>query len=92
MYCNTSADQFVNLSLSRVTTTFIGLHTQGDVSNTSAALPLSAVIPLWVKIEGILLEILAPRMGNSLFYPVVTQNNLSFLSIEYEGTSMEYRR
>jgi hypothetical protein len=54
-------------------------------SNKSKVMNISAAINLWKAMTIAMASTILPLHGPSLFFPVVVQNNLSELSIEYEG-------
>lgn len=54
-------------------------------SNKSISMNISAAVNLWKAMTRAMASTILPLHGPSLFFPIVLENNLSELSIVYEG-------
>src|SRR5579859_5486638 len=90
--CNTSADQFIVLQAGTSMDTSISIDRRVSFeeslfSNKSKVMNISESINLWKAMTRAMGSMILPLHGPSLFFPVVVQNNLSELSLVYEGES-----
>ena len=90
--CNTSINQYIVLNVARTTIVNpqIKAAAPPDVSD-QASLNLLSAMAIWAQAEGGLLDLFSPSARPSLFYPAVTTNNLSFLSLTYLGKTLDLR-
>lgn len=84
MACNTSVDQYLVFNIDR--TTFKDPKIAGpNPQQGDTPSDISPVMSIWLIASGILLDLFVSPSYPSVFYPVVNNNNLSFLSLTYTG-------
>ena len=86
--CNTSIDQYLVLNVARKTykDPRIGYGNPRELTNVQTPLNIREALGIWAEAEGALLDLFAPLLRSSLFYPVVNMSNLSLLSLTFSGT------
>ena len=64
------------------------LYTQAlDFLSASEPLNVTSAVAVWDLVLVLILEVLAPLEGTSIFYPILTANQLSSFRIYYDGTT-----
>ena len=93
--CNTSANQFLVLSSTLETPNPVGFNHQEDfthdtdaLANSSLTLNVTDTLFVMVITQVELLQLMSPIDGTSLFYRVLTLNNLASLSISFNRKSI----